>query len=131
MGENRLVVELFFEKPTFEEVSKIASALEETGIKTILLPPEDRNINTHLVVEKSDLEKARVKLVEMGVEMKEKEVALVRMVNKPGSMAEIVRKISDTGINLTYAFSVTMNDEFSYLLLAGVDNKAIVDLSNQ
>lgn len=131
MGENRLVVELFFEKPSFEEVSKTAVALEEAGIKTILLPPEDRNINTHLVIEKSDLEKARVKLVEMGVKMKEKEVALVRMDNKPGAMADIVRKISDTGINLTYAFSVTMNTEMSYLLLAGVDNKAIVELSNQ
>ncbi|MBU0532515.1 hypothetical protein KKB44_03410 [Candidatus Micrarchaeota archaeon] len=128
MGENRLVVELFFEKPTFEEVSKIAKSLEEVGVKTLLLPPEDRHINTHLIVECSDIEKTRVKLVELGVPVKEKEAVLIQMQNKPGTMAEAVKKISEKGINLTYAFSVTMDSEISYLLLAATDNRSILDV---
>ena len=90
MGENRLVVELFFEKPQFDEVKKIHDALVEAGIKSLILPPEDRDINTHLVVETSDIEKAKVKLVGMGLSFKEKERVLIKLVNKPGALAEMV-----------------------------------------
>jgi hypothetical protein len=122
------VVEFFFEKPSFAEVSKIAAALEEAGVKSLLLPPEERDINTHLVIEISDLEKTKVKLVEMGVPFKEKERVLIKMENRPGAMAETVKKISDTGINLIYAFSVTMTPEMSYLILGAADNKAVLEL---
>lgn len=121
---DRLVTEIFLEKPNFEEVSKIARTLEESGIKTILLPPEDRKINTHLVVENDDLTKVKKILDQAGVVYTEKEVMLIRMVNRPGTMAEAARKISDKGINLTYAFSVTMNDVYSLILLGSEDNKA-------
>ena len=73
---DRLVTEIFFEKPNFEEVSKMAKSLEEVGLKTILLPPEDRGINTHLVVENADLEKARERFKSMGVKFSEKEVTV-------------------------------------------------------
>jgi hypothetical protein len=128
MDEDRLVREFFFEKPNFEEVSKIAKALEEAGIKSIVLPPEDRDINTHLVVETSDFDKTKVKLVELGIPFREKERVLVKMINKPGSMAETVQKISSTGINLIYAFSVTMTPEMSYLILGAADNEAVLKL---
>ncbi|MBD3210005.1 hypothetical protein GF318_01340 [Candidatus Micrarchaeota archaeon] len=129
MDEDRLVVELFFEKPTFEEISRIASEMEEAGVKPLMLPPENRDINTHLVVEKSDIEKAKVKLVEMNLPYKTKEVVLIRMENKPGAMADTVKKISDRGVNLTYAFSVTMSQGYSYLLLAAADNEAVLDIA--
>jgi hypothetical protein len=128
MGENRLVVELFFEKPNFAEVKRIADALEEAGVKTLVMPPEDRDINTHLIIETSDVEKTKVKLVEMGVTYKDKERVLIRLINKPGTMAETVAKISSKGINLTYAFSVTMGPEQSYLLLGSADNNAVLDI---
>jgi aspartokinase len=128
MDEDRLIIEFFFEKPSFEEVSKIATALEEAGIKSILLPPEERDINTHLVVETSDLDKTKVRLVEMGIPFKEKERVLIKMMNKPGAMAETVQKISSTGINLIYAFSVAMGPEMSYLILGAADNEAVLKI---
>jgi len=124
MTENRIVTELFFEKPTFEEVSKVAHSLEEAGLKILLLPPDDREINTHLVVETADLGKVHEVLRRMGVNAKEKEVVLIELENRPGTLAEATKKISDKGINLKYAFSVTMGPNKSYVLFGSEDNKA-------
>ncbi len=124
MAENRLVTELFFERPSFEEVSKVAHSLEEAGLKVMLLPPEDRGINTHLVVENADLGKVHEVLERMGINTKEKEVVLIELKNSPGTLAETTKRISDKGINLIYAFSVTMSPEKSYVLFGSEDNKA-------
>jgi hypothetical protein len=120
---NRIVTELFLEKPSFEEVSKVAKSLEEVQVKTILLPPENRGINTHLVVEQVDMEKAREKLKSISIAFQEKDVMLVRLENKPGTMAEVAMKVSNSGVNLTYAFSVTMDETYSFVLLGSDDNE--------
>ncbi len=124
MGEDRLVTELFLEKPNFKEVSRVAKALEQEGVKAIVMPPDDREINTHLIVENSDIEKARRKLKDMKLKAIEKEVIIIRLENKPGTMAAAAKRISDRGINLLYAFSVTMSPTMSYVLLGTADNKA-------
>ena len=124
MDEDRLVVELFFEKPNFAEVSKVSKAFKEAGIKSILMPPEDRGINTHLIVEREDLPKAKEKLVAMGIHAHEKEVIIIKLDNKPGTMADAAKKISENGINLTYAFSVSMTPTLSYVLLGSDNNEA-------
>jgi hypothetical protein len=124
---DRLVMEIFFEKPNYAEVSKAAKYLEEVGVKTILLPPEDRGINTHLIVENADMEKAKTKLDELGINHQEKEVLLLRLENRPGTMAEAAMKISEKGINLTYAFSVAMDDTHSFVLIGCENNKAALE----
>jgi hypothetical protein len=124
---DRLVTEIFFEKPNFEEVSKMAKALEEVGIKSLLLPPEDRGINTHMVVELADLEKAREALKSLGANFSEKEVMLLRLENRPGTMAEAAMTISKKGINLNYAFSVAMDETHSLVLLGSDNNVAALE----
>jgi len=124
MGENRIVTELFLEKPNFKEVSRVANALGSKGVKSIVMPPDDREINTHLVVENPDLPKVREVLKELGVEAVEKEVVLIRLDNRPGTMADAAKRISDKGINLVYAFSVAMTPDMSYVLLGTADNPA-------
>jgi hypothetical protein len=41
-------------------------------------------------------------------------------------MASTTKKISDTGVNLTYAFSVAMTPTMSYVLFAASDNNTIL-----
>ena len=124
MEDNRIVTELFLERPNFKEVSKIAKALEQAGVKSIVMPPEDRGINTHLIIESADVPKAKKKLKDLGVEVQGKEVVIIRLDNRPGTMAEATKKISDRGVNLVYAFSVAMTPTMSYVLLGATDNKA-------
>ena len=124
---NRIVTELFLERPSFKEVSKVVQSLASDGIKAILMPPEDRGINTHLAVENSDVAKARKKLKALGMTVVEKEVVLIELENRPGTMAEAASRVSAKGVNLTYAFSVSMTSKFSYVLLGGPDNQGILD----
>lgn len=124
---NRIVTELFLEKSSFKEVSKTAKSLATAGISTIVMPPEDRGINTHLVVEQGDVAKARKALKGAGVVVIEKEVVLIELENKPGTMALAASRISGKGVNLTYAFSVAMNAKVSYVLFGGDDNPAILE----
>ncbi|MEW6722871.1 MAG: hypothetical protein AB1324_06420 [Candidatus Micrarchaeota archaeon] len=124
MEKNRLVTELFLEKPNFREVSAVAKTLETGGVKGIVMPPDDREINTHLIVENADVPRAREILKKNGINAIEKEVIIITLENKPGTMAEAAKRISDKGINLLYAFSVTMTPEMSYVLLGSADNKA-------
>ena len=127
MGEERIVTELFLEKPNFRDVSKVAHVLGEIGVKSILMPPDDREINTHLVVENSDLDNVRKKLKSMKLKAIEKEVIIIRLENKPGTMADAAKKISDKGVNLLYAFSVAMTPTMSYVLLGTSDNKTALN----
>lgn len=124
MEEDRIVTELFLERPAFKEVMKLAKSLEAQGVKSLVMPPEDRGINTHLIVEKKDLDKVRSTLKELGVAAAEKDVIIIRLDNRPGTMADAAKKISDKGINLTYAFSVAMTPTMSYVLLGASDNIA-------
>jgi hypothetical protein len=105
-------------------VTKVAKALEAVGVKTLIMPPEDRGINTHLIIENSDVEKARGKLKQLGVRAVDKEVIIIRLENRPGTMADAAKKIADKGVNLVYAFSVAMTPTMSYVLLGASDNKA-------
>ncbi|MFH1520562.1 MAG: hypothetical protein ABID61_02875 [Candidatus Micrarchaeota archaeon] len=131
MEENRIVVELFLEKPNFSEASRASKAMEAEGIRPLLMPPEDRQINTHLVVEKGDLETARKVLSNLGMHVVEKEVIIITLENKPGTMADAASKISSKGINLVYAFSVSMTPTLSYVLLGTADNEAALKALNE
>ncbi|MFH0736974.1 MAG: hypothetical protein V1827_00260 [Candidatus Micrarchaeota archaeon] len=124
MEQDRIVTELFLEKPNFKEVTRAAKALEQIGVKSIIMPPEDRGINTHLIIESADLPKARKKLKDLGIEAQDKEVVIIKLDNRPGTMAEATKRISDKGVNLLYAFSVTMTPTMSYVLLGATDNQA-------
>jgi len=127
MSENRIVTELYLEKPNFSEVSRVAKLLEKSGIKTMLMPPDDRGINVHLVAENADLPRVREVLNKQGIAVMEKEVLLVRLDNRPGTMAEVTRRIAASGVNLTYAFSVAMNPTTSYVLFGSSDNKKALE----
>ncbi len=126
MVEDRIVMQLFFERPNFDEVAKIAKQLEQAGVKSMIMPPEERGITTVLVVETADRAKARKKLKELGIKANEKEAILIKLDNRPGTMAESAKKISDRGINLLYAFSVAINPQTSYVLLGTADNQGAI-----
>ena len=124
MEKCRIAVELFLSKLNFSEVSALGKQLEKEGIKAILMPPEDRGMNVHLVIEKSDLQKVKIKLTKEKISFMEKEVIIVGLDNKPGELSDITAKISSKGINLLYAFAVSMSPDFSYVLLGTSDNPA-------
>jgi len=128
MDESRIVAELFLEKPRYEEIAKASKSLESAGIKSMMLPPENRGVPTHIVVELSDAKRAEDVLSRLGIPAKTKEVLLIPLENKPGTMADMTKKVSSTSVNLTYAFCIAVSSKRSYMLLDSADNAAILEI---
>ncbi len=124
MKEKKIMVELFVERPNFAEVSKIRELLNASGINALIAPPDDRNINCHLIVEKRDIPKIRKKLGELGIAAIEKEILFLLLENRPGVLAEVTSRISGQAISITYAFGVEMDPDTSLLLLGTSNNQA-------
>jgi len=123
MEKNRIVTELFLEKPSYKVMSDLAKSFEKAGIRAIVLPPEERGINTHIVIENPDLPKVRARVRELGIRAIEKEVLLVVIENKPGTFAYVSSKIAEKGINISYVFLVAFSPELTYALVSTTDNK--------
>lgn len=51
--------------------------------------------------------KARKALAPLGVEIKEYDVFVVEMPNKPGELQKVAKKIADAGINIIYMYGTT------------------------
>jgi hypothetical protein len=126
MSENRIVTELLLEKSYLKAVSDAAGMLEKNGISAMVASSDDPRSNSHLVVENKDLPKAREALRNAGLTADEKEVVLARVENRPGTLAEAMRKVAAAGINLTYAFSLYIREQ-PYVLFCSSDNKKALD----
>ncbi len=115
------MVELFFEKANWEDLSSKHALLEQQGIKTILLPPDKRLVNTHLLVSEEDFERAKNILRD---EIKRtKPVVLFTLTNQPGELANLTNKIK---VNLNYLFAVPLDDGKSVLVVSSEDNDALI-----
>lgn len=123
MEKSRIVTELFLERPSYKEMSNLANEFAKDGVTALVMPPEERGINTHLIIENADLPKVRTRVKTLGIRAIEKEVLLVPLENKPGSLADTTRRIAENGVNLLYVFSVNVSPSLTYVLISTADNK--------
>ncbi|MGV8084898.1 MAG: hypothetical protein ACP5N9_01455 [Candidatus Bilamarchaeum sp.] len=128
MQKPRLAYEIVLEKPSFDYIMRASKLLEDNAIISLTLPFEDRNINTHLVVETKDLERSLDILRRYGFDPAEKQVLVLEIENQTSKIAEVARKMSNEKINLLYAFAVSVSSATSYLLLGTSDNKRAIDI---
>ena len=89
----------------------------------MLIPPENRGMNTYLIVERGDSRKAKEVFNRAGINVRENEVLLIKLKNTPGTMSEACKRVSDNKINMTYAFCVAISKTTSYFLLGTEDNE--------
>lgn len=97
---------------------EVADALgkADVNIEGVCCVPTDGYGELHLAV--NDAAPARAALHQAGVKVTgEREVLLVDLDDRPGSLAEVTKKITDAGINLTTLYLAT-----STRLVLGSDN---------
>ncbi len=51
--------------------------------------------------------KAKKAIAPLGVELKEEDVLVVEMSNKPGELQKVAKKLADAGINILYMYGTT------------------------
>ncbi len=75
--------------------------------------------------------KAKKALASLGVEIKEYDVIVVEMPNKPGELQKVARKIADAGINIIYMYGTTVSGRSATCVITTSDNAKAVKLINK
>ena len=119
----KIMVQLSFIGSPYQRVCEIYRLLDTIGIDVTILPNIDNGKMAVLIIQKNDLSKARKAFGRLGILAQEKEVLVVHVVNDIGSIADISRKIGDSGISINYAFLGNISISEAYLILECTDNK--------
>jgi hypothetical protein len=75
--------------------------------------------------------KAKKALAPLGVEIKEYDVFVVEMQNKPGELQKVAKKIVDAGINIIYLYGTTVSSRSATCVFATSDDAKAVKLINK
>lgn len=75
--------------------------------------------------------KAKKALAPLGVEIKEYDVLVVEMQNKPGELQKVAKKFVDAGINIIYLYGTTVSSRSATCVFATSDDAKAVRLINK
>jgi hypothetical protein len=75
--------------------------------------------------------KAKKALAPLGVEIKEYDVLVVEMQNKPGELQKVAKKIANAGINIIYLYGTTVSSRSATCVFATSDDAKAVKLINK
>lgn len=103
-------------------LARVCEALAGAGINILAFSMSDTVDHTVLRMVVSDPQRALGLFEERGALVVESEVLLIHGNNRPGSLAEIARRLSAARINIEYAYSATSPNERSGLLVMRVTN---------
>lgn len=101
-------------------LARVCTALSEAGINILAFSMSDTVDHTVLRMVVSDPQRALVVFEDRGALVVESEVLLLHGNNRPGSLAEIARRLSAARINIEYAYSATSPSERDGLLVLRV-----------
>ncbi len=121
--EDRIMVQLSFAGSPYRRVAEIYRLLDTIGLDVTILPNTDCWKTAVLIIPKNDLTRARNAFDRLDIHAQEKEVLVLHVENKIGTIADISRKISDSGVSISYAFLGNLSISEAYLLLECSDNK--------
>jgi hypothetical protein len=75
--------------------------------------------------------KAKKTLAPLGVEIKEQDVVIVEMPNKPGELQKVAKKIGDAGINILYMYGTSAGARPGNCIFATSDDAKAIKLINK
>lgn len=132
MAKARRVKQLSFTMPNkVGLLAEVSSAISGVGvnISSIWAYEVDGNANFVLITDSNA--KAKRALVKMGIEVKEEDVVLVEMPNKPGELEKVAKKLSDSGINVNYLYGTTGSVKSCICIFKTSDNVKAVRVINR
>ena len=75
--------------------------------------------------------KAKKALAPLGVEVKEYDVIIVEMPNKPGELQKVARKLGDAWINIIYMYGTSADARSGNCIFATSDDAQAIKLINK
>lgn len=128
MAKPRKVMQLVVtteDKPgMLEEVSAVV-AKEKINVEAICAYGDENEAIFYLIVK--EYPKVRKALVTKGWEVKEEEVIILDLENRPGNLHKIAHQLKKAGVNLRYCYGTTGRTGPTHIVLKAVDNDQAVN----
>jgi hypothetical protein len=103
-------------------LTRVCEALGEAGIHIYAICTSDTVDHSVVRLVVSDPRKALLLFEEHGTLVVESDVLMIEGSNKPGSLAQITRKLAEADINIEYAYCATPPQAKKGLLIARVSD---------
>ena len=122
--DKQLIITVDNKVGTLAEVSSVVSS---SGINMIAICAYAVDNKGFIMFVTEDNNRAKELLKVKGYNVREEEVILLSLRNRPGELQSITKKISDAGIDLTFIYgSVEKKRKVSQIVLISENNKAVL-----
>lgn len=125
----KVETELYFTLPSrIGLLADATEALRDAGVDVRAIGAYDKDEMGEFMMVVSDPEKAKAALGDAGIEAVEKTVVTVEVMDRPGALAEVARKVSDAGINIGWVYATTGGGPTTTIVLRSKDNRRVAEL---
>jgi len=108
-------------------VAGVSSVISSSGINVIAVCAYAVDNNGFIMFVTEDNKKAKKILMEKKYDVREEEIVLLNIDNKPGSLHAVTQRIADCGIDLTLVYgSVERKGKKSQVVLISENNNAVL-----
>ncbi len=108
-------------------VAEVSSTISSSGINLIAVCAYAVDNNGFIMFVTEDNKKAKKLLKDKNCDVREEEVVLLNIDNKPGALHAVTQRIADSGIDLTLIYgSVERKGKKSQIVLISEDNNAVL-----
>ncbi len=108
-------------------LAEVSSAISSSGINLVAVCAYAIDNKGFICFVCEDNKRAKQLLKAKKYDVREEDIVLLVLPNKPGALADTTKKIADGGIDLTLIYgSVTKKGKESQLILVSEDNEAVL-----
>ncbi len=100
------------------ELARVTEALAERAINIVAIASETSREKPMIHIVTEDQDSARKALEKSGREFREQEILVVKMLDRPGELAKVARRLARSGINVESIYLFGKNRGYTEFALA-------------
>ncbi len=100
------------------ELARVTEALAERAINIVAIASEVSRQKPRIHIVTEDQDSARKALEKSGREFREQEILVVKMLDRPGELAKVARKLARSGVNVESIYLFGKNRGYTEFALA-------------
>jgi hypothetical protein len=132
MAKARKVKQISFEMPDRPGLlSDITSAIAGGKVNITAICAYAMENKAYFMLNIDSTAKAKKALAGLGLTLKEEDVVGVEMLNRPGELYKVAKRIADAGINIVYMYGTAGPGRSSTCIFKTSDDKKVINLINK
>ncbi|RJQ48731.1 MAG: hypothetical protein C4538_03355 [Nitrospiraceae bacterium] len=132
MAKAKKMKQISFEMPDKAGLlSEITRVIAEGKINLTAICAYAMENKAYFMLNADSAAKAKKAIAGLGVKATEDDVVGVELLNKPGELHKVAKKIGDAGINIHYMYATAGAGKSSACILKTSDDKKVISLVNK